>query len=328
MDEPQLIEKIASTFPAKGKNPFGLPLDDDAALITAKKGCHLVLTCDWLLEGSHFLRDRHPADSVGWKCLARAASDAAAMGGAPRWFLLSLALPGSHTGRWLGEFLGGLKRAAEAFGCKLAGGDTTCRDEILISVTVIGEIARGRAVRRSGANPGDLLFVTGTLGEAELGWRLLHGHRGAVPGKNAAVRKHLYPEPRLAIGQWLAKKKLASAMMDLSDGLSSDLQRLCAASGVGARITAERLPMTLRVPSKEALPLALHGGDDYELLIAVPGKFADKIPDVYRGVRLTCVGVVTAARKVFLEESGKVRELVRGGWDPFRAERTSGRKIR
>lgn len=150
-----------------------LGIGDDAALFRSKPRHETILTCDWFLEGTHFLRDIHPPDAIGWKCLARALSDIAAMGGAPRCFLLSLALPASHTGAWLDEFLGGLRRASRKFACVLAGGDTTRRKEILINVTVVGEIRSARAVLRSGARPGDTIFVSGRLGEAEMGLRIL-----------------------------------------------------------------------------------------------------------------------------------------------------------
>jgi thiamine-monophosphate kinase len=315
--ENELIEKIAKSFGAVRKGALVLGMGDDAALYSPRIGCEVVLTCDWFLEGSHFLREKHPADAVGWKCLARAVSDIAAMGGAPRCFLLSLALPESATGVWLSGFLRGLRRASKMLQFELAGGDTTRREEILINVTVVGEVRRRRALRRDGARPGDLLFVTGTLGEAELGLQMLRKASGPVQVKNQALRKHLYPVPRLAVGQWLAERQLASAMMDLSDGLSTDLERMCIASGVGARIEAERLPVSSLVARKEGVKLALHGGDDYELLFAVRPEMARKIPSAYRGVEITRVGEIVTGKKTWVEERGKKQALVSGGWDPF-----------
>ena len=270
------------------------------------------------------MREKHPPDAVGWKCLARALSDVAAMGGTPRCFLLSLALPETHTGRWLDLFLGGLRRASRKFQCALAGGDTTRRNEILINVTVVGEVRTRLAVRRSGARTGDTVYVSGRLGEAELGLRILQRSKGAPSKKNLLTKKHFYPEPRLALGQWLAKQGLATAMMDLSDGLSSDLSRLCAASAVGAQLESSKIPRVrvLDVTFKQGndpLHLALHGGDDYELLFTVPPRKAKLLPNSFPGVRLTAIGRITRKRELLLlDENGRVSQFTPRGWDPFR----------
>jgi len=299
-------------------------MGDDAALFAPRVGWETILTCDWFLEDTHFLRGKHPADAVGWKCLARAVSDIAAMGGRPRCFLLSLALPQTLTGHWLDEFLGGLRRAARKFCCSLAGGDTTRRREILINVTVVGEVRKGQAVLRSGAKPNDVIYVSGRLGEAELGFRLLRSGETLAGAKGSLLKKHLYPEPRLALGQWLAEKGLPTAVMDLSDGLSSDLPRLCTASGVGARIEKAKLPIvstaaTKRTERSDGLQLALNGGDDYELLFTVPRRNVSHIPRSFRGVPLTSIGEITRGRAIVLrDKNNREYELVVGGWDPFR----------
>jgi thiamine-monophosphate kinase len=301
-----------------GTQFVALGIGDDAALLRPARGREVVLTCDWFLEGTHFLRDKHPADSVGWKCLARAVSDVAAMGGTPQCFLLSLALPKELAGRWLDEFLGGLRRAASRFGCLLAGGDTTTsRREVLINVTVVGEVATGRGLRRSGAHVGDIIYVSGRLGEAELGLRLLRGTK-RLNAREARLRKHLYPEARVELGQWLNEKRLATAMMDLSDGLSSDLGRLCEASGVGAAVETRKLPV-VRKAGADGLELALQGGDDYELLFTVPKGKARLLPRSFGGVTLTAVGETTRGREVVVVgEDGTRRKFEPLGWDPFR----------
>jgi thiamine-monophosphate kinase len=319
--ENEIIRKIhdAMARGRHGKSSVRLGIGDDAALWSPTPGWETVLTCDWFLEGTHFLRDKHPADAVGWKCLARAVSDIAAMGGKPRCFLMSLAIPAGLTGKWLNAFLRGLRRASQEFGCELAGGDTTRRDEVLINLTVIGEIERGHALRRAGAKPGDGIYVSGTLGEAELGLHLLKRKRGMARAKNAALRKHLYPRPRLELGRWLVERKLATAMMDLSDGLSTDLARLCAASGVGAVVDVNSLPSTSLVPTAEATQLALHGGDDYELLFIVKGKNEKRIPETLQRLRLRRIGEITRERKILVRDGrGKTAPLLSGGWDPFR----------
>jgi thiamine-monophosphate kinase len=299
-------------------------MGDDAALISGTAGYETVLTCDWFLEGTHFLRDKHPADAVGWKCLARAVSDIAAMGAAPRCFLLSLALPRELTNSWLHDFLGGLRRAARRFECSLAGGDTTERREVLINITVVGEVRRRWEVRRSGARPGDLIYVSGRLGEAEWGLRLLRSQRKrSLDIREPRLRKHLYPGPRLELGRWLGEKHVASAMMDLSDGLSSDLRRLCEASKVGAVIRSEDLPVVhmTKVGRKrevDPLQLALHGGDDYELLFTVSKSKATQLPSSVGRVAITRIGEVTRAWEIMVTDGdGRSRVLNPRGWDPF-----------
>src|ERR1700682_5520961 len=327
-NEDSILRKIAeSARSSQGRgagHSVALGIGDDAALFRPKPGHEIVLTCDWFLEGTHFLREKHPPDAVGWKCLARAVSDVAAMGGAPRCYLLSLALPETHTGRWLGLFLGGLRRASRKFRCALAGGDTTRRDEILINIRVGGEVRAGSAVLRSGARADDILHVSGRLGEAELGLQIVRRSEKRASKNNPLIRKHLYPEPRLALGQWLAKKGLATAMMDLSDGLSSDLPRLCAASAVGALLERSRIPhvrtrdLALK-HGRDPRQLALHGGDDYELLFTVPRSKAKLLPNSFRGVSLTALGKITQERELLvLEENGRESQLLPSGWDPFR----------
>jgi thiamine-monophosphate kinase len=245
------------------------------------------------------------------------------MGGRPRCFLLNLALPAVATGKWLKGFLGGLRRAAKSLDCILAGGDTTRNERILISVTVVGEIRESREVLRSGAQPGDLLYVSGALGEAEYGLRLVKKTAGRIDPGNAGMRKHLYPEARVELGCWLAEKKLATAMMDVSDGLSVDLPRLCAASRVGAVVNTDELPAAHGMERESARQLALHGGDDYELLFSVSPARASLLPAKFRGLRITKIGEITVRRGVrIVGNAGKPESLLAGGWDPFR------RKIR
>jgi thiamine-monophosphate kinase len=316
--EDSLVERIARRLgPGRhGRLPLGL--GDDAALWKPRGGYQVVLTCDWFLEGSHFLRDKHPPEAVGWKCLARAVSDIAAMGAEPRCFLLSLALPVELTGKWLDKFLGGLKRASDALGCAAAGGDTTRQDRVLINLAIIGEVPAGRAILRSGAKPGDLIYVSGTLGEADLGLRELRKHRGIARASSAALQKHLFPEPRLALGKWLAEKRLANAIMDISDGLSTDLPRLCAASHVGACIELHSLPISSDAPLLEAQKFALQGGDDYELLFTVSARNASKLPKTFRGLPLTRIGSITKKKTVLLDTDRGTEPLRSRGWDPFR----------
>jgi thiamine-monophosphate kinase len=324
-DEDGLLRKIEQALGGGGRRSgIRMGMGDDAAVWRPRSGCETILTCDWFVEGSHFLRDVHSPDAIGWKCLVRAASDIAAMGGEPRCFLLSLALPEDHTGEWLSGFLAGLKRASRKLDCVLAGGDTTRRPEILVHVTVIGEVKAGRAVLRSGARRGDRIFVSGKLGEAELGLKLIRSDKRGGKQLSQMTQKHLYPEPRLDLGRWLGEKRIATAMLDLSDGLSSDLVRLCRASGVGARVQSAKIPLASKdfwdeFSAAERLHAGLHGGDDYELLFCVAKSDAARIPSRFSGVELTEIGEITIGRKIeLIEPSGRSRPLTAGGWDPFR----------
>jgi thiamine-monophosphate kinase len=327
--EEQLIERVIRKLPSQMGGGLRIGIGDDAAVLRPRAGADRVLTTDAFLENVHFLLRVHPPEAVGYKALARATSDLAAMGARPRYFLLSLALPISCTGKWFDRFLDGMSRAARSFGLILAGGDTTKSPLAAINITVIGEIAPGRAVLRSGARPGNLVCVSGTLGEAELGLQLLQ--RGSVRQRSNShgkwkklLQKHFYPEPRLALGEWLGKNKRASAMIDTSDGLSTDLAHLCEASGVGAKVWASRIPKVtvpteLQRRSLDPLRLALDGGEDYELLFTVPRGLKPRLARTFRGIPITIIGEITRDKEIVLiDDAGKSKPLRAEGWDPFR----------
>ena len=328
------IRKALASRPGGRTSDVRLGIGDDAAVVRPRRGRELVISADQFLEGRHFLARRHPADSVGYKALARATSDLAAMGAEPRYFLMTLALPAGRSGAWLDEFLRGMALAARQFKMILLGGDLARQRTIAISITVLGETYPGEAVTRSGARPGDAIFVSGTLGQAEMGLRMFLGiSRGAaeiaastpgVVGWSDALCAHLYPQPRIALGAWLARHRLASAMIDLSDGFSTDLNHICAASGVGARVSIGRLPTPSMTELAVALgldsfALGLHGGEDYELLFTVPARLAAKIPARFGKLNLKRVGEITHSRKLLLlSGSGRTRPLLLRGWDHFR----------
>jgi len=337
--EDQLIRKIARAVPSqigRGAHDGGLALGigDDAAILASRPGDAWVVSCDSFIEGVHFLANVHPADSVGYKSLVRAVSDLAAMGAAPRFFFLALALPAGRTGRWLDEFLRGMRRAARSLDMRLAGGDTTTGRVVSISLTVVGLFARraGRnaahPVTRSGARPGDRIYVTGRLGRAQLGLELLR--RGRLKDRRFAplLQQHLYPRIRVALACWLARNRVPSAMIDLSDGLSSDLSRLCRASNVGARLWADRIPSVSLPSAVSKLPrlrklnplqMALHGGDDYELLFTVPARKEKRLRAAPQFSEFTCIGEITHGRRILLIGSnGRATPLEPAGWDPFR----------
>jgi len=300
---------------------------DDAAVLSPSGKTELVLTCDASLEGIHFRRDTHLPHSIGYKSLARATSDLAAMGAAPRFFLLTLGLPKSIKPAWLDEFLQGMRRAAREFDLNVIGGDTTVSSQIVISITVVGEIGRGQAVGRSGARPGDLIYVSGTLGRAQLGLELVLAGRASDPRLHAVLAPHLYPQIRIGLGSWLATRRIPTAMMDLSDGLSTDLARLCRASKAGARIYADQIPCA-RIPEvvlkkmrgrkREPLEMALNGGEDYELLFTLPTSKAGSLKQSPDFRSLTHIGEITTARSVrIVDHIGQDQKLKPRGWDPF-----------
>lgn len=325
--EEKLIERVRRRFPRSG--PWlRVGIGDDAAVLRPGRGADWVVTTDAFLENVHFLRKIHPAESVGYKALARATSDIAAMGARPRCFFMTVGLPDALSGKWLDGFLDGIARAARRFGLILAGGDTTRYPSFIASLTVLGETKWGHAILRSGARPGDLLCVSGTLGQAELGLRLIRRRLHRRKRWADILKKQFYPEPRLALGEWLAAHHLASSMIDTSDGLSTDLGHICTASGVGAVVWAAQLPV-VRIPNDLprmglgardlALNLALNGGEDYELLFTVPKKLAARLPRQLGSVPITVIGEITRQKKIrVLDENGKLGDLQTGGWDPFR----------
>jgi thiamine-monophosphate kinase len=237
---------------------------------------------------------------------------------------LTLGLPDACTGIWLDDFLDGMARAARRFGLILAGGDTTRYPSVVVGLTVLGETDRGKAILRSGARPGDLLFVSGRLGEAELGLRLILRKLHKRKRWTRLLKKQFYPEPRLALGQWLSAHRCATSMIDTSDGLSTDLGHICKASGVGALVWAPKIPK-VRVPAElqrvgfDPLDLALHGGEDYEVLFTVPRKLAARLPRHLGDIPTTVIGEITQEKKVFLvDANGQSKPLQAKGWDPFR----------
>lgn len=340
--EDQLIKELALVVPSEiGARAVGssnragvrLGIGDDTAVIVPGRKKDLVVTCDAFLEGVHFLADRHLPDSVGYKSLARATSDIAAMGATPRFFLLTLALPQDFTNEWLRGFRQGIRRAAKELGVRLIGGDTTRSRSVSISITVLGEIAAGRAITRGGARPGDILCVTGRLGRAKLGLEFVrncspNGVRKLARRRGWLCRQHLYPHIRTRLGEWLAKHRIASSMIDISDGLSTDLGHLCKASGVGARVRTTSIPCVeiprslsrfARERKLDPLQMALHGGDDYELLFTVPRRVAERLQRAPEFRDITAIGEIEGGKRILLlDASGHAKPLKPGGWDPFR----------
>jgi thiamine-monophosphate kinase len=318
--ENEFVHWLQKSVPWQGSR-VRLGIGDDAALVRVKRGHELILTTDMSIEGAHFLRRLHPPRSVGHRALARSLSDIAAMGGTPRYALVSLALSKGTGRRWVEELYAGMFALARRSGVAVIGGDTAVvSGHTMIDVLVAGEAPRGKALRRSGARPGDALWVSGRLGLSALGLRLLKSRaRRRARGAAGAIRAHLYPEPQGALGRFLAENRLATALMDLSDGLSTDLARLCEASGVGARVWAERLPRPNVPDPEESLELALHGGEEYQLLFTVRPHKVSRIPPRFRGLPLRQIGEIQRSKGLQLvERGGKLRPLEPAGWDYFR----------
>jgi thiamine-monophosphate kinase len=303
-------------------------IGDDCAVLWQAPGMESLVTTDFSLEGIHFRRDWHSPESIGHRCLARGLSDIAAMGGEPVAAFLSLAVPRDLPQAWVGRFLRGLIRLADKLGVTLAGGDTAESPAgILADIVVVGTAPAGKSVLRSGARPGDRIFVTGKLGGSAAAVACMSaGQIKDGPKKKLNPQdfqrgypRHFYPEPRIAIGCMLLEKGLASAMIDTSDGLSTDLAHLCEESRVGAELDAALIPRArVGKPAREVdFDLALHGGEDYELLFtAHPGKH---VPKRIAGVALTQIGRITRSRKVVLRDAaGVAHELEPKGWEHFR----------
>lgn len=293
-------------------------IGDDCAALRVPPGHDLLVTTDFSLEGIHFRRDWHPPRTVGYRCLARGLSDIAAMGGKPLAAFLSLGLPLKLPQRWADEFLRGLLELAAKFKVTLAGGDTAASPGgILADIVVVGAVPKGEAILRSGARPGDKIYVTGTLGGSAAALTLLAQGKHLASSSFAA---HFRPMPRIDVGRVLREKGIATAMIDLSDGLSTDLSHICEASEVGAEVWEKNLPRERAGRSRHWVDLeyALHGGEDYELLFtARPEK---RVPHVIAGVPVTCIGEVIRRKKMFLIGGDEIRvPLEPRGWEHFRA---------
>jgi thiamine-monophosphate kinase len=302
LGEAALIRRIRERFPPP---PGVLGIGDDAAVFDVPAGHSVVFCSDLLAENAHFVRDRHPADSLGYKAVAVNVSDVGAMGGIPMYLVLSLAAPSSLDVAWLDRFYAGVERACAEFSVSLAGGDSSTADRIFIDVAMVGRVAQGQAVRRSGAQSGDGIYVTGTLGASARDLeQLLAGRLDS-----ASTSRHLYPQPRHRVGAALAG--VAHAMIDVSDGLSTDLNHIVEESRVAARISKDRIP---RAEGATDLHL-LHGGEDYELLIVAP-----QLPSTVEGVPLTRIGEIIPAQNeptVLLVDDGRETPLVAQGWQHF-----------
>ena len=306
LPERELIRRIRAAA-ATGGPALLRGIGDDCALLRPPRGHELLVTTDFSLEGVHFRRDWHPPDSVGHRCLARGLSDIAAMGGEPLAAFLSLALPAGLPQKWTDGFLGGFRRLAAQFHVPLAGGDTAqSPGGVLADIVVLGSVPRGKALLRSRARVGDAIYVTGALGGSAAAVAALLATNRLRPRSYPA---HFYPAPRIAVGRKL--RGIATAAIDLSDGLSTDLAHICEESGVGAVLQADRISLARGA----TLEQALHGGEDYELLFTASRS---RLPATIAGVSVTRIGEIVARRRMWIENERGRKPLPAQGWEHFR----------
>jgi thiamine-monophosphate kinase len=322
-----LIDRIRRRVAHSKGGALRLGIGDDCAILRLKPGEELVVTTDLSIAGRHFRLEWHSAEAVGHRTLARGLSDIAAMGARPIGAFLSMGLPRElalargRRSSWVDGFLQGFLALSERFETPLAGGDLAQSPIAVADIVLLGALPRGTALLRSGARPGDALYVTGALGGSAAGLELLRKSVGRSSGRkqNSEVaellKPHLWPAPRIAQGLWLRRRRLATSAIDLSDGLSTDLDHLCEESGVSAEIDADRLPIHLGA----TLEQALHGGEDYELLFTVRSGAA--IPRRISGVPVTQIGHIVKTRsglaRVMLVDHSGSRPLHPGGWEHF-----------
>ncbi|MCF8471044.1 MAG: thiamine-phosphate kinase [Parvibaculum sp.] len=310
-DEFKIIEELFAPLAADAPGAYGLK--DDAAVFTPTPGHETVLTVDTIVEGVHFLSGDPPA-SVARKLLRVNLSDLAAKGARPRGYLLAASWPHGTTHEWMRAFAAGLASDQRRYGISLWGGDTTSTSGALtLSLTAIGEVRAGQTIRRGGARPGDDVYVTGTIGDAALGLKLLLGEIEGLESAHAdfLVKRYREPEPRVAFGPGLYG--IASASVDVSDGLMADLGHICEVSGVGARIELARVPLSEAVRAvlgrqPDIVQTVVSGGDDYEILFTAAAAERDAIAAIVRetGISATQIGVVTG-------ESGGVALIAPSG---------------
>jgi thiamine-monophosphate kinase len=295
-----LIETIRRRAGLTRSTGLVLGIGDDCAIFRPRASPDdLLFTTDLLLEDVHFRRSTHRPEDVGWKALARGLSDIAAMGGEPRFCLLSLAIPADVDPGWVNRFYDGLLRLSAREQTPLAGGDVARSGKLACDIVVCGAVPRGTALRRDGARSGDAVYVSGALGGSAL---------GLATGKGKAWRRHLRLEPRLTLGRFLRSRIRATAAMDLSDGLSLDLRRLALASGLSAEIEP---PPRFRGASREQ---ALHGGEDYELLFTASAR--TRVPPDFEGLPLTRIGTMRKGRAGLVTCDGAVLPAL--GYDHLR----------
>lgn len=288
--------------------PFGP--GDDAAIVQSRDG-RFCVTTDSVVEGVHFLRSHARLQDIGYKALAVNLSDLAAMGARPDWFVCSLAIPRNFGRGEVTQLAAGMSQAARQYRIRLIGGNFTAASELSVSITAAGNLTGGRALTRSGGRAGDWLYVSGTLGEARLGRQLLRQGK-----RTGAALRQLRPTPRVGLG--VLASAYAHAAIDVSDGFAQDLAHLCLASSLAAEVEVDRLPIApsllRKLSRRKQLEFALAGGEDYELILAVPAgrSVGFEHACAEKGERVTRIGRLTQGSGVHLREGGKILAAPRG----------------
>lgn len=317
LGEFDIIERFFAAHASRADVRLGI--GDDAAVMDAPADQKLVLAMDTLVEGVHFLVNTDAFD-IGHRALAVNLSDLAAMGAIPSWMSLSLALPHANA-EWLGQFASGLFALAKEHDVQLIGGDTV-RGPLVITVQVGGWVEPDRWLTRAGAKPGDVLFVSGSLGDAAAGLEIMRGNSSSNPASSYLLNRFLRPQPRVALGRQL--RCIASAAMDVSDGLMADVGKLCKASACGVTIDADSLPLSPALresfPIASALQYAMTGGDDYELIFTVPKQSLAQLAAV-DATTMTRIGVIDDLPGVRCIRGGRPIEIAVGGYDHFAPSR-------
>jgi thiamine-monophosphate kinase len=315
--ERSLIQQIRRMAASSVNTAVKMGIGDDCAVLRLKPGHELLVTTDLCIENVHFRRAWHLPAAVGHRCLTRGLSDIAAMGGEPLACFLSLGLPADLPQAWITGFLRGLLALAKRHRVELAGGDVSSAPQIAADIIVTGQVPSGTAVLRSGASFGDRIYVTGSLGGSAGTLKQLSAGQAIKPTKS---NPHFYPTPRLKVGDYLRNRGLATSMIDISDGLSVDLTHICDESGVAAILMSNMVPIARNAD----LELALHGGEDYELLFTAPRRA--KIPARIAGVAISQIGEIMNRRDYssaiqILGDNGKVTSLPQRGWQHFARQR-------
>ncbi|NLX91385.1 MAG: thiamine-phosphate kinase [Firmicutes bacterium] len=327
-----LIHSLTKKIRAAGSGSVLVGIGDDAAAFRMGNGKNLLITCDMLVEGRHFLRDKITPRQLGCKALAVSLSDIAAMGGVPRFAVVSAGWTPELEVEYAQEVYRGMGELADEFQVSIIGGDTVSAPQVILDVAVIGEMD-GAPVTRAGAKPGDAIAVTGSLGASAAGLALLREEEAAAnlseKARQALLRAHLEPYPRVKEAGMLLKYGPPSAMIDISDGLAGDLYHICESSGVGALLEVSRLPVSESVKQAAAtlgssfLDWVLYGGEDYELLMTIPPGCVAGVKKAVEmlGTNLSVIGKVLHKREgiKILSKKGAAFELEPRGFDHFAA---------